>query len=118
MFDFLDVQVMEREDLPTVPLEQTVAEECHRLLPSTDDLKWPDLRLKVHNCAWYLCDLLHQLQTSPVDIRTALNECISQLVEVACQSSDDVCTCFSLTATDKTKANDMGDFLQRISLHA
>jgi len=73
----------------------TVAEECRNLLPNMYNMRWADCRMRVHQCTWFVCEVLSQmktLQTPPVALVTALNECLEMLVEIACQTAADVGT--------------------------
>ena len=90
-----NVQVLIEDNQSVEPVETTVGNECHRLLPSACGQRWWDLRLTVHNCTWFLCDLLNQLkatQLPTVTLVITLNEVFLQLVEVACKWTDDVRT--------------------------
>lgn len=97
-----NVQVLVEDNQSVEPVETTVGNECHRLLPSACGQRWWDLRLTVHNCTWFLCDLLNQLKATQLPTATlviTLNEVFLQLVEVACKWTDDVCTSvFSVVA--------------------
>ena len=86
---------MEKAGHSVVPVEAAVAQECVRLLPSSHGLRWLDMSPRVHNCTRFICEMLRQLetlQTSTANITAALSDSVHMLVEVACQSPDDVCT--------------------------
>jgi len=76
------------------PLVAATAEECRAKLPSTNELRWTDTHLWLHNCVSFLCELLLQLTASyrlPTGAVIAVfNDAFCLLVEVACQSATDV----------------------------
>ena len=90
----MDTQVLQSKGEPVEPVESAVADECRKKLPNAYNRRWSDLRGIVHNCTWFLCELLHQLQGSRLPLTTVaegLNDVMLVLVEVACRWPDDVC---------------------------
>jgi len=87
------------------------AEECRRFLPSAHDLRWPDVRLTVHNCAWFVCELLQKLTASRLraaPVTAAFNDSVHLLVGLACQSASDVSReSFALIAASRSRPADI-----------
>lgn len=90
------MEVLVREGQTVEPLDVAIAAECRRLLPSDYNLRWADMRSIVHNCTWFLCDLLVKLSSSQhmmtLNMSAALYDAFHKLVSVACKFADDVCT--------------------------